>query len=81
MIGTSTRLGSLISSSIASFGLAALGYVKGTEPTEKMLKGITALMAIGPATVCLLCCVFMLFYKVNEKELNEYRIRKAAGKE
>lgn len=77
VIGASIRIGSLISTSIASFGLAALGYVSGTEPTASVLGGITFLMAIGPASVCVLCCILIAFYKVNEKELDEYRLKKA----
>lgn len=80
MIGASIRIGSLISTSVASFGLAALGYVAGTTPTPKVLNGITFLMAIGPASVCALCCILILFYKVNEKELDVYRAAKANGR-
>lgn len=81
IIGASIRIGSLISTSIASFGLAALGYVAGTEPSASVLGGITFLMAIGPASVCILCCILIAFYKVNEKELDEYRLRKAQQSE
>ncbi len=81
MIGASIRIGSLISTSIASFGLAALGYVAGTTPSAEVLGGITFLMAIGPASVCLLCCILILFYKVNERELDAYRLSKSQAAE
>lgn len=78
MVGASIRIGTLVSSSISSFGLAALGYVSGTTPSPEVLDGIIKLMAIGPATVCIISGAIMCFYKVTEKELDEYRARKAA---
>ena len=77
MIGTSIRGGTLISGAVASFGLAAVGYVAGVEPTQGVLTGIAALMGIAPAIVCVIAAIIIGFFKVNEVELDAYRKEKA----
>ncbi len=75
--GTTIRLAAVISTMISSFGLAAVGYKTGMEMTEGILNSIMNLMVVGPIIVCALACVCFIFYRVNEKELDEYRAQKA----
>ncbi|MEL7649509.1 MAG: MFS transporter [Sedimentibacter sp.] len=75
--GTTVKFGSMISTAVASFGLAAIGFSAKTVPTAEVLSGMTRLMAIGPAVVCLIACVIFLFYKVDENELDKFREDKA----
>ena len=77
--GTSIRIGSVLSTMIASFGLAAIGYQTGTTPTPEILTGITNLMVVGPVIVCALACICIVSYHVDEKELDEFRAKRAAA--
>ena len=79
--GSTTRLGNALSTTVASFGLAAIGYVKGMEFDDAMCRKLIGLMAIGPGAVALLSGIAMFFYKVDEREINEYRAKKAAAAE
>lgn len=76
--GTTIRFGTAIATTIASFGLAAVGYDATAEVTDKVIGGITNLMAFGPAAVCVLSAVVFIFYKIDEKELDVFRAEKAA---
>lgn len=77
--GLSIRLASVISTTVAAFGLAMIGYKSDVEMTDTMLSGIINLMAIGPVIVCVLACLCFLFYKVDEKKLDEYRAKKSSA--
>lgn len=77
MIGTSIRVGTLISGAVASYGLAAVGFVAGVEPTQSVQTGIAALMGIAPAVVCVVAAVIIGFFKVDEAELDAYRAQKS----
>ncbi len=77
LMGTTLRIGGLISASVASFGLAATGFVAGSEPTAEIINKIIVLMGIGPAAVCALASLVMFFYKISEEELNEYRAQRS----
>ena len=79
--GVTIRLGGLISTSIAAFGLASIGYQKGVEMTDSMLSSITNLMAVGPALFCAAAVIVFLFYHVSESELDEFRAKKVAAAE
>ncbi len=80
MMGTCIRLGLLLASTVVSVGLTAVGYdsSKGA-PDEKTLRLILLFMAFGPAVCCILCFIFMMLYNVDEKELSEWRLKRAAG--
>lgn len=78
VIGLSIRIGIVISGIISSYGLAAVGFSAAGEMTDKIATGIMALMGIGPAIVCVICGVLISFYKIDEKELDAYRLEKAA---
>ena len=47
-------MGTALSTMIASFGLAFVGFQAGMEPTPQVVNGITYMMAFGPAIVCVL---------------------------
>lgn len=82
VMGTTIRIGTLISSAISSFGLAALGYQAGVEMTQQLINNICWLMAIAPSIVCICAgLIFWFFYKVDEKELDAYRIKRAEALE
>lgn len=71
--GTTIRLGTALSTTIASFGLAMVGYDATSEVTPAVINGITGLMAYGPALVCILSAVAFIFYRIDEKELDAWR--------
>lgn len=75
--GTSIRLGTALSTTIASFGLAAVGY-DAANVTEPVIKAITNLMAYGPFAVCALSAVIFFAYKIDESALDKFRAEKAA---
>ncbi len=79
MGGTAIKLGAVISGMAASFGLAFVGYEKGAEMTPELINGITYMMAFGPALVSFLSAAIFIFYKVDEKKLDEYRSQKEAA--
>ncbi|MCJ7836612.1 MFS transporter [Cuneatibacter sp. NSJ-177] len=76
--GTTIRMGTALSTMIASFGLAFVGFQAGMEPTPQVVNGITYMMAFGPAIVCVLSALCFIPYHVDEKELDAYRAEKAA---
>ncbi len=76
--GTTIRFGTALSTTIASFGLAAVGFSAQAEVTPAIIGSITNLMAFGPAAVCVLSALIFIFYKIDEKEVDEYRAQKAA---
>lgn len=78
--GTTIRMGTALATTIASFGLAAIGFSATAEVTPTIISGITALMAYGPAAVCVLSALAFIFYKVDEKELDAWRAEKFAQK-
>ncbi len=77
MMGVTIRMGILISSALSSFGLVAIGYVSGTVPEPHVLDAIMKLMAFGPCLAYCIGALLILFYKVDEKEIEEYRINRA----
>lgn len=78
--GTTIRMGTALATTIASFGLAAVGYSATAEITPAVISGITTLMAYGPAAVCILSALAFIFYKVDEKELDAWRAERFAQK-
>ena len=54
-------------------------FRSGTVPDAAMVRKIAVLIAAGPAVATLGGSLIMLFYKVDEKALTEYRVRRAAA--
>ena len=78
--GTTIRFGSALSASVCSFALVAIGYDATVQITEKMINSITYLMAFAPAAVCVLSALIFIFYHIDEKELDTWRVERAAQK-
>lgn len=76
--GTTIRLGFALSTTVASFGLALIGYQDGMVVDDVMCNKIVFLFAVGPAILAILSSVIMFFYKVDEREVDAYRAKKAA---
>lgn len=76
MMGVTIRLGILLSTALSSFGLVAIGYQAGTVPTPEVLDAIMKLMAFGPCIAYCVGALLILFYKVDEKEIERYRLSK-----
>ncbi len=80
MIGVTIRVGSLVSTAAASFGLAAIGYTAGTTPSADILKAIVLMMSVVPAAAYALSGLLIMLYKVDENKIDEYRQAKLAAK-
>ncbi len=82
LMGLTIRLAMVISGAISSFGLAATGFdatkAAAEGITDKMADSIMLLLGVGPAIVCLLCGLTIALWKVNDKELNEFRAQRMA---
>ena len=76
LAGTTVRAGGVLGSMISSFGFAALGYQTGTVPTEAVLNGMVRLLAFGPMIVSVIAGLSFIFYNVDEKALDEWKIAK-----
>ena len=80
LMGLTIRIALVISGAISSFGLAATGFDATTAATqgitENVEKSIMLLLGVGPAIVCLLCGLTFALWKVNDKELNEFRMQR-----
>ncbi|MCQ2420231.1 MAG: MFS transporter [Clostridia bacterium] len=76
LAGSTTRLGLVLSTAIASFAFAAIGYSEGIEFTESMIKSMVVLIAVLPGASCALSALCMLFYKVDEKDIAAYHAQK-----
>ncbi len=74
MMGVTIRIGGLVATALGSFSLVWIGYEKGTTPTDSMLKSIVLMMSLIPAAFYLLAGITILFYKIDEKEMEEYRL-------
>lgn len=79
MIGVTIRVGSLISTAAASFGLAAIGYTAGVELTQTILKAIVLMMSVVPAVSYAISGLLIMLYRVDEKKIDEYRQAKLAA--
>ena len=78
LAGATTRVGLTIATPIASFALAAIGYKAGVTFTPEMIKSMVTLIAVIPSGICVLAALCMLFYHVDEKEIEEYNVKKHA---
>ncbi len=76
MIGVSIRIGTLVSTAAASFGLAAIGYTAGVELTPNILNAIIIMMSAVPAAAFFIGGILIMFYKIDEKEIDAYRASK-----
>ena len=80
MAGTATRLGGSLTSIFTGYALAWVGYQAGVEVTTAVAKKLTMLMVVGPAIFAALSSITMIFYHIDEKEMDEYRKERDAAK-
>lgn len=76
--GTGIRIGWALATALASYVLVLVGYEQGIEVTAKMAQGFANGIILGPAVCAALAAFFMIWYKIDEKALSEYRKEKVS---
>jgi GPH family glycoside/pentoside/hexuronide:cation symporter len=64
------KVGILIKSGVITFGLMAIGFVANTEPTPKVVEGISAITSFTPAIACIISAgIFFFGYRIEDKHI------------
>ena len=63
------KLASAIAGSLSAAILAATGYVPDGVQSARALKGISSMMTTIPAVCCVLCIIFIYFYRLDSKKM------------
>jgi Na+/melibiose symporter-like transporter len=64
------KVGILIRSGVITFGLMAIGFVANTEPTPKVVGGISSIMSLTPAIACLISAgIFYFGYRLEDERV------------
>jgi Na+/melibiose symporter-like transporter len=64
------KVGVLIRSGVITFGLMAIGFVANTEPTPKVIEGISSIMIYSTAvTSAIAAAVFYFGYRIEDKHV------------
>jgi len=64
------KVGILIRSGVIYFGLMAIGFVANTEPTPKVVEGISSIMSFTPAIACIISAgIFYFCYRLEDKRV------------
>jgi len=64
------KVGILIRSGVITFGLMAIGFVANTEPTPKVVGGISSIMSLTPAVACLISAgIFYFGYRLEDERV------------
>ena len=64
------KIGVLIRSGVITFGLMAIGFVANTEPTPKVVEGISSIISFTPAIVCIISAgLFYFGYPIEDKHI------------
>ncbi len=64
------KVGVLIRSGVITFGLMAVGFVANTEPTPKVIEGISSIMIYSTAvTSAIAAAVFYFGYRIEDKHI------------
>jgi Na+/melibiose symporter-like transporter len=64
------KVGVLIRSGVIAFGLMAIGFVANTEPTPRVVEGISSIMSFTPAIACIISAgIFYFGYRVEDKDV------------
>jgi Na+/melibiose symporter-like transporter len=64
------KVGILIRGGVITFGLMAIGFVANTEPTAKVVGGISSIMSFTPAIACIISAgVFYFGYLIEDKRI------------
>jgi Na+/melibiose symporter-like transporter len=76
------KLSILIRVSVLTFGLGAIGYIANTDPSPRVVGGISALMSFSPAAVCFIAAIIFFFgFKLHDSEMAKMREEIAARTE
>jgi GPH family glycoside/pentoside/hexuronide:cation symporter len=64
------KVGILIRSGVITFGLMAIGFVANTEPTTKVVEGISSIISFTPAIACIISAgIFYLGYRIEDERI------------
>lgn len=64
------KVGVLIRSGVIAFGLMAIGFVANTEPTPRVVEGISSITSFTPAIACIISAgIFYFGYRVEDKDI------------
>jgi Na+/melibiose symporter-like transporter len=79
------KLGILVRSAVVTLGLTAIGYVANSVPGPSVINGISYIMTLSPAVLCLLAAlVFYYGYRIEDQQVlrmqDEISARKGALK-
>jgi len=80
MYQLSIKVAAIFSTGISGFGLAAIGYTAGTEPSEQVIAGINFICLALPIGLSVLSFLFMLMYNLSDKKMAETRAELAKRK-
>lgn len=64
------KVGVLIRSGVITFGLMAIGFVANTEPTPRVVEGISSIMSFTPAIACIISAgIFYFGYHIEDNHI------------
>ena len=64
------KVGVLIRSGVIAFGLMAIGFVANTEPTPKVIEGISSIISLTPAMACIISAgIFYFGYHIEDERI------------
>lgn len=73
MFQLSIKVSAIGSTGIAGFGLAAIGYVAGTEPTQQVISGINFICLALPIGLCVAAIALLLLYNLSDQKMEKVR--------
>lgn len=73
MYQLSIKVAAIASTGIAGFGLAAIGYVADTEPTQQVISGINFICLALPIGLSVVSIALLLLYNLSDKKMDEVR--------
>ena len=75
------KVGVLIRSGVITFGLMAIGFVANTEPTTRVVDGISSIMSFTPAIACIISAgIFYFGYRIEDKRIQQMEKELSAGR-
>jgi len=80
MFQLSIKIAAIFSTGISGFGLAVIGFVAGTEPSEQVIAGINFICLALPIGLAVIAFLFLLLYNLSDKKMAEIRAELANRK-
>ena len=75
------KVGVFIRSGVITFGLMAIGFVANTEPTARVVDGISSIMSFTPAIACIISAgIFYFGYRIEDKRIQQMEKELSAGR-